>query len=847
MLLPWYRAQNLDENSVRPSTPFLEWIVQETRYAIRALRRQPSFALTVILTLAIGIGATTTIFTLFDALVFRPLPVPHPERLAIVGDPAKVGWGWHGSPMIDYVSYPLYQDVKVGSRVFSALYAAGSVDVDLLAADTDPRTPEHPSTRAVSGSFFSVLEVSACAGRTFDEQDDRVGAPPVAVLSYSYWQRRFARERSVVGTTLDLNGVAVTVVGIAPRRFAGDIVGESTELWLPMSVVTQLPGSEKLLGDRSASWLQMMGRLAPGATLERARAEVKTVELNAVRSRLAGPALADFDHDIQTDTVQVGSGARGFSSQRGAYASALAILMAGVTLLALVICANLANLTLARGMARRRELTVRMTLGAGRRRLVGQLLTESSVIAVAAAILGLLASMWGTTGLMALAPSVSFLDLEPDRRVFAFTAAVTVFSVLLFGLVPALRASRVDIATTLRAQGRGTMGGHARLGRSLVAAQIAASSLLLLGAGLLVQSARRLLSAELGFDRAHVVVAHMHLGKTTYVGGRLEQYREQVERQALHVPGVLGASYTQEGLFGGGTSLGHVEIPGVVTPMDTASAIYYDRVGAGYLRSTGAALLRGRDFDARDEQPGANDAILDATMARAYFPARDPIGQVITLDSVSHTVVGVVRDMQERGVREAPVRRMYLSQPQPSTRPLSFELIIRTSGEPTRSVESLRRALRSVDQNVPFDLEPLSQRLRTAVREGLLLTNLTLGFGLATLVIAALGLYGVTAYATARRTSEFGLRAALGAPPASIAAMVLRDALAITVLGLGVGLPAGVIGTRLIRSQMFGVRAIDLPSLTVAVLTLVCAALVASWLPARRAAAASPVDALRAE
>lgn len=832
---------------MRPIASFVESAVQEARYAIRALRRQPSFALTVILTLALGIGATTTIFTLFDALVFRPLPVPHPERLAIVGDPAKVDWGWHGSPMIDYVSYPLYQDVKTGSRVFAGLYAAGSVDVDLIAADGDPRAAEHPSTRVVSGSFFSVLELPAYAGRTFRDDDDRAGAPPVAVLSYSYWQRHFGGDRSVLGTALHLSGVVVTIVGITPRRFAGDIVGVSTDLWLPMSAVRLLPGSEKLLEDRSVSWLQMMGRLEPGVTFERARAEVKTVELNAVRSRLAGADLADFDHDIQTDTVQVGPGARGFSSQRGAYASALAILMAGVTLLALVICANLANLTLTRAMARSRELTVRMTLGAGRRRIVRQLLTESGIIGIAAAIVGLLASTWGTTGLMALAPSVSFLDLEPDRRVLAFIAGVTILSVLLFGLVPALRASRVDIATTLRAQGRGTTGAHARLGRSLVAAQIAVSMVVLLGAGLLVQSAVRLLNADLGLDRDHVVIAHMRLAKTNYVGARLEQYRERIEREALQVPSVVGASYTQDGLFGGGVSLGHVDIPGVVTPMDTASAIYYDRVGAGYVRATGAVLVRGRDFDARDAQPGANNAILDATMARAYFRGRDPIGQVITLDSVSHTVVGVVRDMEERGIRAAPVRRMYLSQPLSSTRPLSFELIVRTSGEPTRSIESLRKALGSVDPSVPFDLEPLTQRLRASVRESLLLTNLTLGFGLATLVIAAFGLYGITAYATARRTSEFGLRVALGAPAASIAAMVLRDALRITVIGFGVGLPAGMLGTRLIRSQMFGVGAIDLPSLTVAVLTLVLATLLASWLPARRAAGASPVEALRAE
>jgi predicted permease len=832
---------------VKTSPESLGLAVQDVRYAVRSLRRQPSFALTVILTLALGIGATTTIYTLFDALVVRPLPVPHPERLAIIGDPAKIGWNWFGPPKTDYVSFPLYKDVRDGSHVLSGLYASGALAVDLVAPGADTATAEHPTARAVSGSFFSVLELRAFAGRMFTGDDDRAGADPVAVLSSAYWQRRLGGQRSVVGSTLRLSGVPVTVVGIGPPSFTGDIVGVSTDLWISMSVVARLPHSQTLLDDRTASWLQMMGRLAPGVTLDRARAEITTVEVNAVRSHLAGQDLIDFNHDLETDPVRVESGARGFSSQRVAYASALGILMAAVSLLALVVCANLANLTLARAMARGRELTVRMALGAARRRLIAQLLTESAVIGVAAAALGLLASTWGTSALLALADSVTFLDVHADARVLGFAAGVTVLSVLLFGLVPAVHATRLDAATTLRAQGRGLVGVRGRLGKSLVAAQIALSTLLLVGAGLLVQSARRLLSADLGVDRDHVIAVNIHLGNTNYAGDRLQQYRQAMERQAMQVPGVLATSYSHNGLLSRGLSLVNIEIPGVVARSDAESSILANRVGAGYVRATGAALLSGRDFDVSDERPGVHHAIINATMARAHFTNRDPIGQLITVDSVVYTVVGVVRDLEERDVRSAPVRSIYLAQAPGEHPGPSFQLIVRTSGAPARSLEPLRNALRSVDAAVPFELEPLTQRLRASVRESLLLTNMTLAFGLVTLLVAALGLYGVTSYATTRRTSEFGLRMALGASSASVTGMVLREALTITVIGIGVGLPVGVGAARLIRSQLFGVSAVDPASLSIAIAMLVLTALLASWVPARRAAAAAPVDALKAD
>jgi ABC-type antimicrobial peptide transport system permease subunit len=344
-----------------------------------------------------------------------------------------------------------------------------------------------------------------------------------------------------------------------------------------------------------------------------------------------------------------------------------------------------------------------------------------------------------------------------------------------------------------------------------------------------------------------VIAVNIHLGNTNYAGDRLQQYRFALEHQAMQVPGVVATSYTHNGLLGGGLSLVNIEIPGVVARSDAESSIFANLVGAGYVRATGAALVSGRDFDAADERPGVHHAIINATMARAHFTNRDPIGQLITVDSVVYTVVGVVRDLKERDVRSAPVPDIYLAQAAGEHAGPGFQLIVRTSGDPARSLEPLRHALRSVDASVPFELEPVTQRLRASVHESLLLTNMTLAFGLVTLLVAALGLYGVTSYATTRRTSEFGLRMALGASTASVVGMVLREALTITVIGIGVGLPAGLGAARLIRSQLFGVSAVEPASLFIAVVMLVLTALVASWVPARRAAGVAPVDALKVD
>jgi predicted permease len=839
-----------DDSRDSRGTALLEAFVHDARYAARSLRKQPAFTLAVVLTLAIGIGANTTMFTLLNALMLRSLSVPHPEQLVIIGDPGKVHWGWHGSPMVDYVSYPVYADILQRNRVLSGLYATGEASGDVVLPGGAPDQPEHPAGRFVSSNFFSVLGAPVFAGRTFAGRDGAIGADPFVVISYAYWQARFGGDRSVVGSRMTINHVPLTIIGIMPPSFTGDIVGEGADYWLPITMQPLLVPTDDRITDRTASWLAMMGRLAPGVTLDKARAELSTIELSSIRQHLSTSELAEFNHDLETDPVRVESGARGFSAQRGEYRSALIVLMAAVGLVVLVVCANISNLMLARAVARTREMTVRMTLGAGRLRLIAQLMTESLLLGAAAGVLGLVSTMWATRFVLAQVgndgASPMSLDVHPDGAVLAFTAGVTFFCVAVFGIIPALRATHVDLATSLRGQGRSVVGARARFGRILVVSQIALSMLLLVGGGLLVRSMRELLRADLGLDRAHLLIANVSVNSSEYVGPRLNALRAELAQRASGVPGVEAASYSQEGVFGGGVSLGHVDIAGVITSADSQSAINYDRVGPGYFRALGARMIRGRDFEPRDAEPGANSAVLDETMARQYFPRGNAMGQVVTLDSVSYTVVGVVHDVQEESVRGAPLRRMYLSQPEPSTKPLGFRLVIRVHGDPTTYVTPLRTALMDASR-MPVGVMPLDGRIRETIIQDLLVTRVIAFFGIITLALAAIGLYGVIAYSTKQRTSEFGLRAALGAEPRQVSGIVLREGAGLAIIGVVVGLPTGLAATRLVRDRLFGVSIVDVPTLSVAAGVLVATALVASYVPARRAAKIDPLEALRAE
>jgi predicted permease len=529
--------------------------------------------------------------------------------------------------------------------------------------------------------------------------------------------------------------------------------------------------------------------------------------------------------------------------------------MAAVGLVLLIACANIANLLLARASTRGREMSVRMALGAGRLRLVQQLLTESVILAVVGGALGLLVAYWGSATLLHLAGGSSPIPLVAhiDDRVLLFTALLSLITAVFFGLVPALRATRVELATALRSQGRGVAGtqgrpGRLALGKLLVIAQVALSLLLLVGTGMLVRSMQKLQGADLGMARDELVIAEVDAQRAGYNGPRLAALIRDLVARVERVPGVSAVTYSENGIFSGTESGTTLQVEGYTARADSDTVVAYDDVGPADFHAIGAHLMQGRDFEARDNETPPRVAVFNTTAARFFFPDGDAIGRHLTIDSTAREIVGVVADVEEQGVREPPSRRVYFSMVQMDDIPGRFKLEIRTSGDPARLVVPVRRALQAADPSlVVLSVDPLNDLIGDSISRDRMVAQVVTFFGALALVLAALGLYGVMAYATVRRTSEFGLRMALGAKPGDVTRLMLREALVLTIGGVIIGLPVAIMATRLLESQLFEVAVLDVPSIILAVVVLSVSAAAAGLLPAMRASRVPPLEALRVE
>jgi len=833
---------------------YLGALRQDTVHALRVLRANKGFTIVMLLILALGIGANTAVFSLIDALMRRSLPVPHPEQLVTIGDPRRTNSMSTGSPRADLFSVPVYKDLRDGNRVTSGLYASGHTGrLDAVAAEGD--AIEHPVGRLVSGNYFDVLQVPAVAGRTFSQAEDQApGRDPVVVISHEYWQRRFAGDRSVIGRTITINRTPLTIIGVAQKGWTGDVVGQRTDIWIPLLMEEQLIPHRPWLSDRGANWLLLMGRLAPGSTLERAKSEFTNLIRTSLVRNPTATGLGDIERELRETPIQLAPGARGFSYYRSEYSQTLLTLMAAVGLVLLVVCANVAHLMLARASARGREMSVRMALGAGRGRLIQQLLTESVILAVGGGALGLLVAVWGSAALLRLAGgggSPIPLDVHLDARVLGFAAGISLLTAILVGLVPALRATRVELATALRTGGRGVTGAAGRPGRSavgklLVVAQVALSLLLLVSTGMLLRSMQRLTSADIGLARDSLLVARVDAGRSGYNGDRLVQLMRDLTSRLERLPGVSAVTLSENGIFSGTESATTLQVEGFTASTDADTVAAYDNVGPGYFTTIGARVLQGRDFIAGDHETAPKVAIVNQTMASFYFKGDSPLGRYLTVDSATWTIIGVVGDVQGQDVRGAPERRLYLPVLQTSQPPGSFVMEIRASGDPARLVDPVRRTLLEADPSLMTQsIAPLSAYIGASFGPARLVAKVVTFFGVLTLVLAALGLYGVMAYATIRRTSEFGLRMALGATPARVAAMVLREAVLLVAGGVVIGLPLALAAGRLLKTQLFGIDLVDVPSILLAVAVLGGSAVLAGFLPARRASRVAPLTAIR--
>jgi predicted permease len=833
------------------------WFWQDIQYGLRGMRRSPGFTAAAVLSLSLGIGANTAIFSVFDRLMLRALPVTDPERLVTFREAGETATE----------SYPTYQRLRDGTDGFSSMAAVCDLDRSNLTVNGIGDGMGHPGEEPgvvrvglVSGNYFATLGVTAALGRTLTAEDDRVpGGHPVTAISYAFWKRRFRQAPDVLGRTLSLNGTTYTVLGVAKPGFSGDLVGHPTDLWIPLAmqsqVVLERPG---LLTNANPPWLRIIARLRPGVSLPQAQAPLDVVYRRALAERLnLTPAMM---REGERAHLEVQPASRGFSPDRQIFAQPLAILMIVVGLVLLIACANIANLLLARSQARQREMAVRLALGARSGRILRQLLTESLLLAALGGGSSLVVAVWGAGALEAMVaagPEPVKLDLQVDGRILAFTGVLCLFTGVLFGMAPAWRGSQASLTPSLNRRGAHSGGRRGfGLGGLLVVSQVAGSLLLLTGAGLFVQTLRNLKSQELGFDRERVLLVWTAPGHAGLEGKKLAALFAAVQERISALPGVLSASPSAFGLMGGDGGGSPVKVQGDIARSPDDSRSEWNQVGPRFFETVGTPLLLGRDFTGRDTESAPHVAIVNETFARAYFGARNPLGQRFGMrrdTGYPWEIVGVVKDARYHTLRDRDRKMIYLPYGQDVTHLFgNMCLMVRSAGNTPGYAPGLaariREELRGVDRNLPvLSMQTMAEQLDQSLTQERLIAALCGFFAALALLLACLGLFGVMSYTAARRTHEIGIRLALGATPGAVLAMVLREGLMRVAAGIAIGVPATLAATRLITSSLFGVGAADPPTLIAAAFLMVAVAAFAGFLPARRASRVDPMVALRCD
>ena len=846
---------NQREHAMRRKN-YLDELRQDVGYAFRMLRRNLGVTSVIVLTLALGIGSNTAIFALVNAVLLRKLPVPKPDELLVLGDPSRVGsFSWGDNANSDLHSWKTYLELRKQTDVVSGLVASGRSERLDVRTDSGAAS-ERPRGRMVSGNYFKVLQVPAFRGRVFDgSEDNTVGGSPIVAISYGYWMRRFAGDERAIGRDIHINGARFTISGVTPPWYTGEIVGTNTDIWIPITMQPVLtPNRPNVLEATQAYWLLLIGRRNPGVSFEQAEARFTPALRSLLKEQAANSTIAAA---VDSLPIPISGGARGLSRVRANFKAPLMALLGGVGVLLLIICANVASLLLARAVARAKEMSVRLALGAGRKRLVRQLLTEGVVLALCSAVAGLIVSRWGTQLLLALAADGGSripIDTALDLPVVAFTIALSMVAVLVFGLAPALRASRVDFQSVMRANARTVTGGSLTgpripVGKMLISAQVALSLVLLVGAALLVRSLRGVEAAPTGLDRGHLLIVDVDASSGGHTGERLFPYARELSDRLQAIPGVSAVSYSENGIFSGTESASNVGVPNFTARQPNDSITRYDAVGPGYARATGARLIRGRDILATDVAGGLPVILVNEAFARFYFGSADrAAGATIRVgDSTSAQIAGVIGNTKDHELTTEVERRYYYAyQQHPFEEPGQLRLIIRASGDPALLITAVRQALRAYDAQLPVNgIDPLSVLMRASVRQERLLARLASGFGIVALLLAAIGLYGVLTYAIGRRTGEIGLRVALGARRGTVIGMVLGDALRLVIVGVLLGIPLALGVMQLIRTQLHDVKPTDPMALIVAVVVLGVSALAAALIPSLRASRVAPLVALR--
>jgi predicted permease len=846
---------------------------QDLRYGVRMLRKAPAFTLAAVLSLALGIGANTALFSVVDSVLIETLPVKDPESLVLFEWQAGRPFRTTGIAGFSIPRWPpgMYGNSAFHYRFFETLRAQDSAVTDLVAfaslweaSVVADGAAEKAEGQFVSGGYFAGLGVPAYIGRTIVEADDNAGAAPVCVLSYHYWQDRFGGDPNVLGKRIDVNKLAFTVVGVTPPGFAGTLqVDTNPVLSVPFAFEPVVMGERTAMdrpGEPGHWWVHMMGRLEPGATLEMAQESLNGAFRSLALEMMPPPRKANEPAELEPKdypTILARSGSRGMLEVRAIYSSTIYLLFGIVGLVLLIACANVANMLLARSATRGSEISLRLAIGAGRLRLIRQLLTESLLLSALGGALGALFALWGAKLLAAMGTAgagflPTGLEYDLNWRVLGFTFGVSLLTGVLFGLAPAWRATHFDLTSGLKEHGRSTGGvSRSRLSKGLVVAQLAMSLVLLVGAGLLVRTVQNLQGVDVGFNQSHLLLFTIQPGSAGYEGERLEQFYRQLFARLDALPGVRSATFVRVAPIANMMTNTDVILPGETAQSETEHSTNTQIIRENYFETMEIPLLRGRRFAESDGATAPKVTIVSETFARRYFPDQDPVGQRIGFDAETEgqvEIVGVARDTKYNNQRDEFEPLVYMPWLQEIHNAGRMSFILRAAGDPAALAPAMREVVRDLDTDLPVTgVGTQEARAREVFSGERVLADLLTFFGLLALLLAAIGLYGVMAYSVAQRTNEIGIRMALGARAASVLRMVMMQGMRFVAVGLAVGMLAALALKRFIESKLYGVDATDPTTFAVVGGALLAVALLACWIPARRATKVDPVVALRSE